>query len=113
MQEWVRQISQHQEQHIEEHHQTRSVRYDEDLELERFAFDIAETLVANMEKSAATTQKVGNKMEPRKKFEKKKSKKKNRKKTSPPSPPSPTKPNLTTAPRAKFSFPIGLWQYLH
>ena len=70
VQEWVRQISQHQEQHIEEHHQTRSVRYDEDLELERFAFDIAETLVANMEKSAATTQKVGNKMEPRKKFEK-------------------------------------------
>ena len=59
VQEWVRQISQHQEQH--EELQTRSVRYDEDLELERFAFDIAETLVANMEKNVVTSQKVGEK----------------------------------------------------
>ncbi len=57
MQEWVRQISHHQQYQ----HQDASKRMadDEDLELERFAFDIAESLVSSMEKNAGIQTKVG------------------------------------------------------
>jgi hypothetical protein len=56
VQEWVRQISHHQQYQ----HQDASKRMadDEDLELERFALDIAESLVSSMEKSAGIQTKV-------------------------------------------------------
>jgi len=50
--EWVRQTSQH-------HHYQEEITNDfDDLELERFAYDIAESLVSSMEKNAGIQTKV-------------------------------------------------------
>jgi hypothetical protein len=57
VQEWVRQISHHQ-QHYQVQNQTQKRGYDEDLELERFAWDVAENLVAKMEKTDTFKSKV-------------------------------------------------------
>ena len=56
VQEWVRQISHH--QHYQHQESSKRMSDEEDLELERFAFDIAESLVSNMEKSAGMQAKV-------------------------------------------------------
>ncbi len=52
MQEWVRQTSHH------HHYQEESTNDFDDLELERFAYDIAESLVSSMEKNAGIQTKV-------------------------------------------------------
>ena len=52
MQEWVRQTSHH------HHYQEEATNDFDDLELERFAYDIAESLVSSMEKNAGIQTKV-------------------------------------------------------